>query len=329
MAHGLHHLRSRFVRDYNLPIQVLQSPYFEYYIDLYEGYNCAKSKWDYLTNLVNIHYQGNENRFLEEYGKMRDLIITDMENSDAYKEFIECDMSKYAVNNEFGKISKQALYIEPNHNKYFISVDLKKANFQALKLHNPEIVSNCTDYEEFILHYLGKEHPALHYFQESKYSREVIFGKLNVPRQMTIQKFIMSKVFEQLLGDETCRLKIVSSNTDEMIFEATEADIKQKYACIYRKINELPFQLRVEGFHLQYEKFIAGSESTITVYKKTITCGSNSEKINLMCCPSTYFPQVYKLISGKELNNSDLVFYYEQQLCRFLESLRKIQHHDF
>ena len=47
-------LRGRFVKDYNLPIQVLVSPYFEYFLDLYQEDYGSKSKWDKLQKEIAI-----------------------------------------------------------------------------------------------------------------------------------------------------------------------------------------------------------------------------------------------------------------------------------
>ncbi len=144
-------LKNRFVSDYNLPIQVTQSPYFEYYLDLYETYNGARTKWNNLISLINEHFDGNEHLFMEEYAKQRDNINTSIENSQAYKDFNAFDMSAYKVDNEdFNKLGKSSVYIEPNNGKQFISIDLTKANFQALKLHNKELVNRTEDYNEFI-----------------------------------------------------------------------------------------------------------------------------------------------------------------------------------
>ena len=41
-------LRRRFVKDYNLPINVVDSPYFEYYMDLYDWF--PKDEYQNLVN---------------------------------------------------------------------------------------------------------------------------------------------------------------------------------------------------------------------------------------------------------------------------------------
>jgi hypothetical protein len=54
---SLNSFRRRFVKDYNLPINIVDSPYFEYYMDLYDWF----PKEDYLGLLWEIEtkYDGS------------------------------------------------------------------------------------------------------------------------------------------------------------------------------------------------------------------------------------------------------------------------------
>jgi hypothetical protein len=42
----------RFVKDYKLPIQVIQQPYFEYFLDLYNADYNAKEKYKLLEQVL-------------------------------------------------------------------------------------------------------------------------------------------------------------------------------------------------------------------------------------------------------------------------------------
>ena len=48
-------LRNRFVDDFNLPISVLDSPYFYHQLKLYNEYNGAYTKWRWLVSLIEEH----------------------------------------------------------------------------------------------------------------------------------------------------------------------------------------------------------------------------------------------------------------------------------
>lgn len=45
-------------------------------------------------------------------------------------------------------LKPRELYLETNHNKIFVYLDLKSANFNSLRLLNPNLVLNCGSWEE-------------------------------------------------------------------------------------------------------------------------------------------------------------------------------------
>jgi hypothetical protein len=146
-------LRRRFVKDYNLPINIVDSPYFEYYMRTYDWF--PRKEYQSLVEEIDTRFDGNINLWLEEYSKIRDTIITKIENSEAYKWFNNLDLKSFphpcmktvaALKN----IPDLNIYNQSSIGKTFVSIDLKKANFQALKFINPLIVFNADTYEDMI-----------------------------------------------------------------------------------------------------------------------------------------------------------------------------------
>ena len=82
-------LRDRFVKDYNLPIQVLVSPYFEYFVELYEEDYQSKSKWERLQYEIKTRFEGKPGKYLDHFYITRNQIIEDIERSQDYKDFCE------------------------------------------------------------------------------------------------------------------------------------------------------------------------------------------------------------------------------------------------
>jgi len=331
-------LKQRFVDDYALPIQVLKDEYFEYFLSLYENHLGSETKWNELNEMIKLHYNGKPGLFLEDYYKSRDHIITSIENSDAYKKYNVCEMSAYAITDEeFKKLPKTSIYLEPNDEKLFLSVDMKQANFNTLKYHDKNIVRNCNTYDDFIIEMLGANHRLVKYFQKSKYTRQIIFGKLNMSRNITIQKYIMQFTYRHIkhimeTNEITC-FKPYSYNTDELIYEVI-LDNKNGYsremliAEIEMQMNQISNEfhpdrsLNFELFVLGTHKFINSNDGKLVVYIKSEVPYSENGKIKIKSCPTTYYSQVYKLLIGQELTEKDLVFYYENQLAKFLEPLR-------
>ena len=313
----LKQLRARFVSDFNLPIQVIQTPYFEERLELFEEDYGAKTSYDELLLIIDERFEGKVNNFLEYYHQVRDDIITKVTNSDAYKEFISDN--KY-VKDIKPICGNRNLYTNEQDGCMFVSYDMKKANFQTLRYANPSIVYDTKTYEDFI----GK-FTDLDYIKKSKYTRQVIFGKMNPKRTMNLEKWITNE-FAKTLNDLAImkHCELFSLNADEIILKwnGTEEE--------FNKVEVVP-SIIFEGVEFKGSKFklharqfqLATSSSILTVYEKEDYL--NAHRRILKGAPATYMSQVYKLLSGMEIKPSDLVFYYEHELCQFLNALTLIK----
>ena len=73
-------------------------------------------------------------------------------------------------------------------------------------------------------------------------------------------------------------------------------------------------------FKLVSKDFKRGnSDKNLTAYIKEDYL--NGGRRTLHCVPDTYYPQVYKLLNGMEITLSDLVFYYDHELAKFMYPL--------
>lgn len=314
----LKHLRTRFVSDYNLPIQVLQSPYFEDRLELLEEEYGAKTSYDNLLELIDSRFDGNSNKFLEYYHQVRDTIITTILNSEAYKDFI---LNDNFVKNVKPICSNRNLYTNEQDGRMFISYDMKKANFQTLRYANPAIVYDADTYEKFIGIFTD-----LDYIKHSKYTRQVIFGKLNPKRTMNLEKWITNE-FAKTLNDLSImkHCELFSLNADEIILKFNGSEKEFEKADIVPSIVFEGVEFKASKFKLHSRQFkLATSSSILTVYEKEDYL--NAHKRILKGVPATYMPQVYKLLDGVKINpQSDLIFYYEHELCQFLNPLELIK----
>ena len=305
----------RFAKDYNLPINVFDEEMFEYYKELYKDffpikeYNCA------VKNIVE-NFDGNVEMWLDYYAKIRDNIIETVMSSDEYKNFNSLNLSEYSVKPVCGE---RSCYNEEADGKYFISIDLKKANFQALKY--MKVLEDET-YDKFIKRFGGDE-----YMANSKYLRQVVFGKMNPSRQITIEKYLVSKIEEGIRNKMTnYGFKLYSLNSDELIYE--EVDSENEYDTPIKKFVEeikmmiekyLNIEVSVEYFSVERIPIVNPNGNKVDAYIKRncITKEVKYKKIS-----TTFFPQVYKLIKGEEITEMDRVFYFENQLATFNEPLR-------
>lgn len=327
--HTLNSLKKRFVSDHNLPIIIFEEPDFEYFLNLYEEQFGAKTKWDKLINVIDKKFNGNPNLFLEEFARVRNNMIESVLNNKYYQEFNESKdiLSKYNL----PKLNypKSNVYKETNNGRYFLSIDLKKANFTALMYHDSRILGEETiiSYEDWV-----KKFTDLEYIIESKYTRQVVFGKLNPSRQIKVENYMIYQAFQKyltLFEKLNIKAEVVSFCTDEFVFDVTDSfqnilDNLQAIKDLCKSLKEDDnINVDIELYRLYLHKFKTYKDAEIPVYMKVYLGNKddNSDIYKLFSVPSFYYAQVYKLINGMKVTETDMKFYMEGQIAKFYHPL--------
>lgn len=294
--------RRRFVKDFNLPINVVDSPYFEYYMDTYDWF--PKDEYFALCDEIREKYEGNHNLWLEDYSRIRDEIITEIENSEEYKKFNSMDMSEWALSDECKNLPDINIYNQSSVGKTFLSIDLKKANFQALRKVG---VIDANTYEDFIGKWTDSE-----YFKKSKYTRQVIFGKLNPKRTIAVEKKIMEQVKRWFEIYKFKGLKLVAFKADELIYEITETNPKGWEEHLESELANV--DIRVEIFTVGRIECKNHNDVTVDCYiRKCLTTGEET----LKSASQIFYPQLYKIWKGDRITLMDQYFLAEGQLASF------------
>lgn len=305
-------LVKRFVSDFKLPIAIISEPYFSYFINLYESEFSSLSKYKKLCDIVCNRYNGDANAFLSEYYGIRDNIIKTVENSESYKRFNTLSMSQYKIPNI--NVSKNAVYNQSNIGKTFLSIDLSSANFQALKWVNKNIVLNTETYGDFIGKFTN-----LDYIKESKYTRQVIFGKLNPARHITVEKYLTYKVWETYSKNFVDQTKLVSFSNDELVIEInTDICHPSTYEIEKYILETLNLNVHAEYFFLEGIRLVKKSNGH---FRDMCFAKHNlyDDRTKLMCVPLPYFAITYKLFHNMVLCEYDYHFNYEGIDCKFNE----------
>ena len=102
-------------------------------------------------------------------------------------------------------------------------------------------------------------------------------------------------------------------SSDEIVIEVSEPEACFAYAkSLEKNIKEsLGHDARVEVYRLER---LGNSDYYIKRFM-------SRDGFEIMCVPLFYFAQVYKKVNGLELDERDLCFMYEKQVCKFLEPL--------
>ena len=308
-------LAKRFLSDLKLPFQFVDFNHFIYCINTF-GY---RKKWNEMLQMITERYDGSPNKFLDEYYKIRDNIITSVLDNKDYQFFNEkVDMNTFSLGAESRKIPTANIYNRENNKKYFLSIDLKHANFQTLKHISSSIVNNANTYEEFIGAFTD-----LDYIKESKYTRQVIFGKLNAKRQIKAAKFFINeirKLIEPII--KPYGYKVVSMCVDEVVFEVPEKEIHVELMDDLRVLikETTQFDVHVEFFKLFAFEFQDMESGTckFTFYQKD--CGDGD--ITFKGIPNTYYKMVQKLYFNEPLRDEDYMFEYEGSTAQLLDEFQ-------
>ena len=304
----------RFIADYKLPIQVVEEPYFSYYLELYDKDYDTKKKYQLL--LDTLKQFETQQAFLDYYYETRDTIVKTLKLSDAYKHYTD------DKNNDFVPVNKNPatylplatvrgvnfskrtdVYTLDNVGKYFLSIDLRKANFQVLNKYDKRILLGANSYEEF----MGK-FTDLEYIKESKYFREVIFGSINVGRQIQMERYYTGTIIEWLVDNEIFTSEEIKIYTnDELVISLNKHMSPEECEKLRNRIkDDLKLDVTVESFLLHS---ISGKK----YFVKELSTGG----IKFKSIPAAYFAQVYKKYYGLKIEHNALIFYYEHNLATF------------
>lgn len=291
-------VKQRFVKDFKLPINLVQDPYFDYFMDMYSEEYKTYQKLELLNNLL-AKCETQED-FFQKGTVLSEKIKDFIKNTKAYAEFNSCDLTKFPQNKN---LSQQNIYIVPNIDKDLISIDLEKANFNCFRLFGLQEETGVKTYNQLINLFSNDE-----YFAESKMFRQVIFGDLNPARQQKIQRYIIGQLCNKLL-ENGC--EISSASSDEIIIKNKTNTVEIKD--ILKDVPEEFKFFRVEKF-----RFSRIGEEHDFFIKETIQA-DGTPKLEFKNVPGHLFPQVFKQYKNMPLNDYDMMFYHDGYLAQFKE----------
>lgn len=203
------HLADRFIKDFSLPISNINEKNFEFQLNFFENRCQSMTKWNYMMDLIDEKFSGNINEFLDSCSKDISNAIERIRVKPEYFRFINdkefCDKNV---------ICGCGTKFNPEVGKTYLSVDLVSANFQALYHYNKDIFDGYHDYMHWINSFSESG-----YICRSKHARQVIFGMCNPSRQITIEKSIIYRINELIQKKYGEKLTLITSNSDELIYE--------------------------------------------------------------------------------------------------------------
>ena len=323
-------LAARFVSEHRLPIPIINERMFWYHLETLDRDFDTIDKWNSLVDNINEEYAGNPQIFIDGFYEVREKVIQWVKDNPAYQKFNNMDMNVYAVDKNKYKQRARNIYNEGNIGTRLISIDLRKANFQAMNYVDKEIMGNSDTYEDFIF-----KHTDVPLITQSKYFRQVIFGQLNPSRVFTVETYMVYQILDLITEYLPFKFEINSINADEIVIsydteEYAKNAIENNEAVIgiSRVIMErLGIDVHTEFFFLEGYNFFSNARNRkhFTFYARNFTVLPNTDgvvKRELMCVNGQFFSLVYKLVNNLPLCEEDYHFNNCDVDCIFNDTFR-------
>lgn len=301
-------LKKRFCKDCNLPINLYDEPYFTQRLQILDiQFGCVKKFDDFCAELESYE---NEQSYFEYYNIVKDSVINMIKDNPEYIRFLNDEFADVKIIKRTITVGNNNLYVEDNDGKTFVSIDMKKANFTALRHYAPAMFKNKETWEEYIGAFTNSKH-----IKNSKYIRQVIFGACNPKKQVAYEYYLMAILYlhiKNILGDE---VNVFSLGTDEIIISVDGTScsanrLKEVIADCPQNIDSL---VRFEMFDLQK----VGDYG----WMKVIYDGDN-DKVVFKTINADIYHQIVKHYWNQPITEDDLVFRYNGTLARFLEEVK-------
>ncbi len=322
-------MATRFVNEHRLPIPVINKKTFFYFLKNYDSYFGTISKWNDLCTQIEVFFGGDPQAFVEGFIEIRNKVIEAVKENEAYQRFNTMDMSKFSVDKSKYKQKGKNVFCEANIGKTLVSIDLRKANFQALNYVDKDIMFNSATYDDFI-----SKFTELPLVKKSKYFRQVFFGQLNPSRVFTVETYMVYQVIDLMTKHfEGLDYEIVSINADEVTISLNlnyYYDISSTVNKIYSFDSlcslETGIITHTSVYTLDGYNFYSNprNRKRFTFYVKNYIDVRTSKilETQLMCVPGPYFAITWKLFNHKKPSKMDYHFSYEENDCIFNDTFR-------
>lgn len=316
-------LAARFVSDFNLPITIIRNPdVFQYELRFFEPYYGSLTKWIKTVDTINAEFNGDPQKFLDAYAEARNNAITYIETNE---KFLIWNSDTCALQSwrriQYPKSKYANVYNQDTVGRQFTSFDMKNANFQALKYAG---VLDDNSYADFLHRFT--EGGLWEYMKESKYTRQVLFGKCNANRQITLEKKLMAELYDKIKDKLPYKTEMAYFGADEFVLlnkERVSTDIIPELQNIVDDATKEPIKLdiRVEMYDIEGWAFHTvhgdGSRHILgTFYHKS--CDNESK---YKCMPANYSKILLKLLKGEEPNDNDKTVNFDKCMAVILDEI--------
>ncbi len=276
-----------------MDLSIPEYTHFDYYIEQFS----KVEKWKNLKDLILLYEDAEEKcgDIFEYKIKKSNEVIEYLKNTRAFNELTDDNLLPDLVTTKS---------FEYDENRYYLSVDIKKANWYVLKKYDPEFLNELGDsYEDFMNKFNIHE-----IFHHSKQFRQFIFGNINPKRQGKAQRLVVQSVLDKY---KNLDLEVACIKNDEIIYVFDDfSQITEVLDTIDKNIFKTKiFKVsRVQDFRINSYLTSEGN----LLHKELVGCNGNR-----------YFICLKKYIFNEPLDVRDLLFKMDGNLAIwFTEDLK-------
>lgn len=292
-----------------IPIPIPLPEYFDYYLDMTDPYYDSKKKLElFKTDCIKL---GGLHQLRKKINDVSEEIIQSIKNNPDFQLFRSMkQVTPDIVKGKFYNASNC------NNSKYYISIDIKTANFSVMKSYFPSLFMNYNDWDSFISNFTDSQ-----FIIKSKLLREIIFGKLGVASQINkLCPIFIEKVVKFIEKYHEFNMFSISNavciTADEVIFSvSSDFDITLINRLIEIINTEFPNLFHVKPFKL----IKLGSKQYFV--KKYIDSNGGICRDEFKCCPDKFIMQCIKYHQNKHITDVDLKFIDEGYVATYMKSI--------
>ncbi len=287
--------RENFVKLFDLNVPKIE--YFDYYL----GQMSKSKKYGDISNYYKL-FESSTQDITDpyEYRRVKALEVTDfIQGTNAYNELCyDKNLIEYPTNKN----------IEYSDDLNYLSIDLKSANWIALKSYDPPHINELGD--DFSQFFSRFDLPKV--FIESKYLRQFLFSKLDTKKIIKVQRNMIQEIVRKYQSD----LLVEGVRNDEVIFQFSDfSEVRD----ISNEIDHSKYKMKI----FKTQKF-----DDFRVDSHFDTSGSLIHKELIGVDTSVFYLNLKKYITGEKIELKDLYFRSGGNLAIWYEDNLKIEYND-
>jgi hypothetical protein len=291
------------IKDFALPIPISKEPYFSYFVDLYDSFLQTKKKYELLVDAINHPEIGSKT--IKSYAlTLADRIGNAIKGSPGFETFK--DSKLYTAKNGVSKSSD--IYVKCKEERVYISIDIRTANFTAMKFFDPLLVLDSDTWNDLI-----RKFTSIEYFIQSKHFRQIVFGRIGpaMKRINSIQRYLTAELSSKLKD----QVVIEHVSDDEIIINSTIEMFEKDMQLCQSIIETLPENMQV--WKIIPFSLVQLGKSEAVIKRNLLTNATEIRHIN-----KDLYAQCFRYYNGQDMTPSDLKFTSQHGfLCSFDEHL--------